>query len=226
MDASSIRGWASIHESDMLLIPDASTAFMDPFRDTPTLVMIARRHRSAHQAALPPRSAPHRAAKPKTIWPRPALPTRPFSAPKRNFSFSIACASTQRAQHGFYYIDSDEGRWNSGREEHNLGYRPRYKEGYFPVPPTDHYRICARRWCCKWQPSASTSNAITTKWPPAVSAKSMCRFNTLLRFRRQHDELQIHRRNVADSTEKPSPSCPSRIFRTTARACTLTNRCG
>ena len=46
----------------------------------------------------------------------------------------------QREQHGFYFIDAEEGRWNSGREENNLGYRPRYKEGYFPVPPTDHYQ--------------------------------------------------------------------------------------
>ena len=43
-------------------------------------------------------------------------------------------------QHSFYYIDSDEGRWNTGREEHNLGYRPRYKEGYFPAPPMDHFQ--------------------------------------------------------------------------------------
>ncbi len=61
MDASSIRGWAQIHESDMLLIPDANTAFMDPFRDTPTLVMSRRRRRSAHQAALSARSPLHRA---------------------------------------------------------------------------------------------------------------------------------------------------------------------
>jgi glutamine synthetase len=46
----------------------------------------------------------------------------------------------QNAHCGFYFIDAEEGRWNSGREENNLGYRPRYKEGYFPVPPTDHYQ--------------------------------------------------------------------------------------
>jgi glutamine synthetase len=46
----------------------------------------------------------------------------------------------QRENQGYYFIDSEEGRWNSGREENNLGYRPRYKEGYFPVPPTDHYQ--------------------------------------------------------------------------------------
>jgi glutamine synthetase len=46
----------------------------------------------------------------------------------------------QREQHGFYFIDAEEGRWNSGREQNNLGYRPRYKEGYFPVPPMDHYQ--------------------------------------------------------------------------------------
>ena len=46
----------------------------------------------------------------------------------------------QNEHSGFYFIDAEEGRWNSGREENNLGYRPRYKEGYFPVPPTDHYQ--------------------------------------------------------------------------------------
>jgi glutamine synthetase len=46
----------------------------------------------------------------------------------------------QNAHSGFYFIDAEEGRWNSGRETNNLGYRPRYKEGYFPVPPTDHYQ--------------------------------------------------------------------------------------
>jgi glutamine synthetase len=46
----------------------------------------------------------------------------------------------QGTNFGYYHIDADEGRWNSGRKENNLGYRPRYKEGYFPVPPTDHYQ--------------------------------------------------------------------------------------
>ena len=54
----------------------------------------------------------------------------------------------QREQYGFYYIDAEEGRWNSGREENNLGYRPRYREGYFPgCRPRITIRICAPKWC-------------------------------------------------------------------------------
>ena len=61
-----------------------------------------------------------------------------FGAEAEFFIFDNVRFDSAR-QHSFYYIDSDEGRWNTGREEHNLGYRPRYKEGYFPVPPMDHY---------------------------------------------------------------------------------------
>ena len=79
-------------------------------------------------------------AKPKSTWLPPAWPIPLISAPKPSSLSSITCASIRRAQYGFYFIDAEEGRWNSGREENNLGYRPRYKEGYFPVPPTDHYQ--------------------------------------------------------------------------------------
>ena len=64
----------------------------------------------------------------------------PISAPKRNFSFLITSASISASSTGFTSSTPKKGRWNSGREENNLGYRPRYKEGYFPVPPTDHYQ--------------------------------------------------------------------------------------
>src|SRR5713226_2897923 len=94
-DASSIRGWASIHESDMLLMPDPSTAFMDPFRDAPTLVMIG-------DAYDPPPSGRTRATpatsprKRKPISPPPASPTRHSSAPRRSSSSSTTSASTAR----------------------------------------------------------------------------------------------------------------------------------
>jgi glutamine synthetase len=138
MDASSIRGWASIHESDMLLIPDARTHFMDPFRDTPTLVMIA-------DAVDPLTRKPYMrdtrfiARKAEAFLAKSGIADQAFFGAEAEFFIFDNVRFDQQAQHGFYFIDSEEGRWNSGREEHNLGYRPRFKEGYFPVPPTDHY---------------------------------------------------------------------------------------
>ncbi len=140
IDGSSIRGWAAINESDMLLIPDGTTAFMDPFTEVPTLVMTARCHRPDHQAALRSRSRAGSPRRPNSTSRTADSPTPRTSAPKPNSSSSTTSASTRTQHSGFYFIDAEEGRWNSGREKDNLGYRPRYKEGYFPVPPTDHYQ--------------------------------------------------------------------------------------
>src|SRR4029077_2255400 len=139
MDASSIRGWASIHESDMLLVPDPGTHFMDPFRDTPTLVMIA-------DAVDPLTRKPYDrdtrfiARRAEAHLGKSGIADQAFFGAEAEFFIFDNVRFDQREQHGFYFIDAEEGRWNSGRAEHNLGYRPRYKEGYFPVPPTDHYQ--------------------------------------------------------------------------------------
>ena len=138
-DASSIRGWASIHESDMLLVPDASTAFLDPFHEAPTLVMIG-------DAVDPPTKKPY-GRDPRAIAKRAEAfleksgiaDTAYFGAEAEFFIFDNVRFDSA-SQHGFYYIDAEEGRWNTGRVEDNLGFRPRVKEGYFPVPPTDHYQ--------------------------------------------------------------------------------------
>ncbi len=138
-DGSSIRGWAAINESDMLLIPDPATAFMDPFAETPTLVMLAN--------VQDPITRQHYERDPRWIARKAEMflqnsglaDTAYFGAEAEFFIFDNI-RFDQNEHCGFYYIDAEEGRWNSGREENNLGYRPRYKEGYFPVPPTDHYQ--------------------------------------------------------------------------------------
>jgi glutamine synthetase len=138
-DGSSIRGWAVIHESDMLLVPDPNTAFMDPFAQTPTLVMLAD--------VVDPITRQHYERDPRWIAKKAELflqssgiaDTAYFGAEAEFFIFDNI-RFDQKEHLGFYYIDAEEGRWNSGREQDNLGYRPRYKEGYFPVPPTDHYQ--------------------------------------------------------------------------------------
>src|ERR1700736_2087433 len=139
MDGSSIRGWAAIHESDMLLIPDPTTAVMDTFADIPTLVMLGD--------VIDPITKQHYERDPRWIAKKAELhlqnsgvgDTAFFGAEAEFFIFDNV-RFDQNQHSGFYFIDAEEGRWNSGRERDNLGYRPRYKEGYFPVPPTDHYQ--------------------------------------------------------------------------------------
>ena len=139
MDGSSIRGWAAINESDMLLMPDASTAFIDPFYEIPTLVMVCD--------VVDPITRQNYNRDPRWIARKAELylknsgvgDTAYFGAEAEFFIFDNV-RFDQNQHSGFYFIDAEEGRWNSGREGDNLGYRPRYKEGYFPVPPTDHYQ--------------------------------------------------------------------------------------
>src|SRR6201997_5671102 len=139
MDGSSIRGWAAIHESDMLLIPDPGFYFLDPFTEVATLVMVAD--------VIDPVTKQRYDRDPRYIARKAELylnstgvaDTAYFGAEAEFFIFD-SVRFDQREQYGFYFIDAEEGRWNSGREENNLGYRPRFKEGYFPVPPTDHYQ--------------------------------------------------------------------------------------
>jgi glutamine synthetase len=139
IDGSSIRGWAAINESDMLLIPDGTTRYMDPFTEMRTLVMTAD--------VIDPITRQHYERDPRWIARKAELYLKNsgiadaayFGAEAEFFIFDNI-RFDQNQHSGFYFIDAEEGRWNSGRKENNLGYRPRYKEGYFPVPPTDHYQ--------------------------------------------------------------------------------------
>jgi glutamine synthetase len=137
-DGSSIRGWAAINESDMLLIPDPATAMMDPFTELPTLVMTC--------GVIDPITRQHYERDPRWIAQKAEMFLQTtgtgdtaFFGPEAEFFIFDNIYFDQTPNSGYYFIDSDEGRWNTGRKENNLGYRPRYKEGYFPVPPMDHY---------------------------------------------------------------------------------------
>jgi glutamine synthetase len=138
-DGSSIRGWQAISESDMLIVPDPSSAFMDPFTDVPTLVMIAN--------IVDPVTKQHYERDPRWIARKAeqylqstGIGDTAFFGAEAEFFIFDNIRFDQAPNYGFYFIDAEEGRWNSGREGSNLGYRPRYKEGYFPVPPTDHHQ--------------------------------------------------------------------------------------
>lgn len=137
-DGSSIRGWKSIHESDMAMRPDPLTAWIDPFMEEPTLSLICTvvEPRTGELYDRCPRAIAQKAIE---FLNAANLGDTAFFGPEAEFFIFDEVRFDQTASTGFYHIDSAEGNWNSGREESggNLGYKPRNKEGYFPVPPTD-----------------------------------------------------------------------------------------
>jgi glutamine synthetase len=137
-DGSSIRGWQAINESDMLMIPDPETAFIDPFFDHPTLVMICN---IEDPITRQPYSRDPRwiARKAETYLKSTGFGDTAYFGPEAEFFIFNDARFSSGPDHGFYSINSDEGAWNTGRDEggRNLAYKPRHKEGYFPVPPID-----------------------------------------------------------------------------------------
>ncbi|MBI2335856.1 MAG: type I glutamate--ammonia ligase [Deltaproteobacteria bacterium] len=136
-DGSSIRGWKAINESDMVVIPDASTAVIDPFMQVPTLSVIGDIYDPITKERYS-RDPRYIAQKAENYVKSTGIGDTIYIGPEAEFFIFDDIRFDQTTQHGFYYIDSKEGRWNSGKDEGpNLGYKPRFKEGYFPVPPTD-----------------------------------------------------------------------------------------
>jgi glutamine synthetase len=139
IDGSSIRAWAGIHESDMLLKPDANCHLLDPFTEVPTLVLICDVVDPVTKQAYD-RDPRFIARKAEMYLSSTGIADAAYFGAEAEFFIFDNVRFDQREQYGFYYIDAEEGRWNSGREANNLGYRPRFREGYFPVAPTDHYQ--------------------------------------------------------------------------------------
>lgn len=137
-DGSSIRGWKSINDSDMKMIPDPKTALIDPFMDTPTLSLICD---IVNPDTFEPYSRDPRQVLKKAMayMKSTGIADQAFFGPEAEFFIFDDVRYEQTANSGFYMLDSDEGPWNSGRDEGgaNLGYKPRHKEGYFPAAPVD-----------------------------------------------------------------------------------------
>lgn len=139
-DGSSIRGFQSINESDMLLIPDADTAVMDPFTEHPTLSLVCNVIDAVTRESYS-RDPRYVAQKAEKYLKSSGIADISYWGPEIEFFIFDNIRFDQSQNHGFYYIDSEEGFWNSGsNDKQNLGYKIRYKEGYFPVPPMDQYQ--------------------------------------------------------------------------------------
>ncbi len=137
-DGSSIRGFQTINESDMLLFPDPGTAMLDPFSALPTLSLVCdiRDPLTGQDYSRDPRYVARKAEK---YLQSTGIADTSYWGPEIEFYIFDNIRFDQSYNYGFYFIDSEEGAWNTGDDlRPNLGYKPRYKEGYFPVPPMDH----------------------------------------------------------------------------------------
>src|SRR5262245_13850223 len=136
-DGSSIRGWQAINESDMLVLPVADTAFLDPFCREPTLTMIGNIQDpvTREDYSRDPRNVARKAV---NYMKSTGIADTAFFGPELEFFVFDDVRYDQTPHAGYYFLDSAEGAWNTGRAEGpNLGYKLRYHEGYFPCPPSD-----------------------------------------------------------------------------------------
>ena len=139
-DGSSVRGFRQIHESDMILMPDPSTAIIDPFREHKTLNVNCFVYDPVTGEPYN-RDPRYVAQKAERYLPTTGIAETACFGPEAEFFIFDDVRFSQDQHSAFYQVDSVEGAWNSARDEKpNLGYKPRYKGGYFPVPPMDHFQ--------------------------------------------------------------------------------------
>ncbi|MEL6222206.1 MAG: type I glutamate--ammonia ligase [Cyanobacteria bacterium J06626_14] len=140
-DGSSIRGWKAINESDMAMVPDPDSAWIDPFMAEPTLSLICtiKEPRTGELYARCPRAI---ASKAIDYLKSTGIGDTAYFGPEAEFFIFDDVRFDQNEHSSYYYVDTEEGRWNTGTEYAggNKGYKPRYKEGYFPVSPTDTHQ--------------------------------------------------------------------------------------
>ena len=212
-DGSSIRGWQTIHESDMLMVPDPATAFMDPFLDHPTLVMICD---IVDPITRQPYSRDPRwiAKKAENYLKQSSVGDTAYFGPEAEFFLFNDARFSTGADHGFYSIDSIEGVWNTGREEPggNLAYKPRHKQGYFPVPPTDTLQDIRTEMALTMEKLGIAVEAHHHEVATAGQCEIDMRFGTLVRMA---DQLLLYKyvvKNVARQRGLTATFMPKPIY--------------
>jgi len=173
-DGSSIRGFQAINESDMLLLPDPASAFVDPCLQVPTLSLTCD---VVDPITREPYSRDPRyvARKAEAFLKKSGVATTAYFGPEAEFYIFNSVRFDQNAHEGYYHIDSEEGIWNSGTNgAANLGHRPRHKEGYFPVPPTDRLQDLRSKIMLAMIASASRWKSTTMRSVRRAKPRSTC----------------------------------------------------
>ncbi|HXK59557.1 MAG TPA: type I glutamate--ammonia ligase [Acidobacteriota bacterium] len=211
-DGSSIRGFQQIQESDMLLFPDPNTCFEDPFTQVRTLVIIC-------DVGDPVTGEPYTrdprfiARKAEKYMASTGIADTAYFGPEPEFFILDEVRFDQTYNKGYYYLDSTEGFWNSGREESpNLGYKPRYKEGYFPVPPMDSLQDIRTEMMLTLQEIGIAAEVHHHEVATAGQCEIDMRFDTLLAMGDKLLKFKYVIKNVARRHGKTVTLMPKPIF--------------
>jgi len=211
-DGSSIRGWQPIHASDMLVVPDPTTAKMDPFYEAPTLVLVCNIVDPVTREAYSrdPRNITQKA---DAYLKSSGIGDIAYFGPEPEFFIfdDIRFESTRFS--AFYEIDSVEGNWNTGRDEGpNLGYKPRHKEGYFPVPPMDKFQDLRTEMVLTLEDLGIETEAQHHEVATAGQAEIDMRFKPLLQMSDQLMWFKYVLKNVAYRHNHTVTFMPKPIF--------------
>ncbi len=212
-DGSSIRGFQAIHESDMLLLPDPTTAFVDPFREHRTLAMTFFIHDpiTREEYSRDPRNT---AKKAEAYLRGTGFADTAYFGPEAEFYIFDDVRYDYNPYGSLHAVDSIEAAWNTARKEEggNLGYKPRFKGGYFPVPPTDHFTDLRSEMTRALIRAGITVEMQHHEVGTAGQAEIDIRYDTLLRTA---DNLMLYKyiiRNVALSRGKTVTFMPKPLF--------------
>lgn len=216
-DGSSIRGWKSIEASDMLAIPDPTTAFVDPFCAVPTLSLTATIAETGTKEpyARDPRGIARRA---EQYLKGTGIADTAYFGPEAEFFLFDSVRYEQRVNGASYEVDSVEAAWNTGRAEGvggtggNLGYKIRQKEGYFPVAPSDTQQDLRTEMCLVMEQLGIVVERQHHEVATAGQAEIDFRFNTLVRTA---DTMMLYKyivRNVARKHGKVATFMPKPLF--------------
>lgn len=181
-DGSSIRGFQAINESDMLLLPDPATAFVDPFLKVPTLAIVCdiRDPITGEDYSRDPRYV---ALKAERHLIESGVATTSYWGPEAEFFIFNSVRFDAQGHEAYYHIDSEEGIWNSGNNSGpNLGHRPRNKEGYFPVPPVDRLQDLRSRIMLALEAAGIAVEVHHHEVATAGQTEIDMRFDTLVRM--------------------------------------------
>ena len=211
-DGSSIAGWKGINESDMILMPDASTAVLDPFFEEPTVNVRCDVIEPATGQGYErcPRSLAKRA---EAYLKSTGIADTAFFGPEAEFFIFDDVRWGADISGSFVKIDSEEASWNTGKsyEGGNLGHRPGQKGGYFPVPPVDSQQDIRSAMCLAMEEMGIVVETHHHEVATAGQNEIGMKFNTLIK---KADELQIYKycvHNVAHSYGKTATFMPKPI---------------
>ena len=211
-DGSSIRGWQGIHMSDMLAVPDADTAVLDPFFARPTVSVIADIVDPITKEKYT-RDPRHVACKGIEYMRSTGIADQCFIGPEPEFFIFDEVRYEQNQHTGFYQIDSVEGAWNTARfEEPNLGCKPSFKGGYFPVSPTDTYHDLRAEMVEEMQKVGIVVEAHHHEVATAGQAEIDMRFEELVKMADQFMWYKYIIKNVARRNGKTVTFMPKPVF--------------